>query len=310
MTDTDALSKLPALSWRGIVFPYDGLKSDVSHRHGEHEYVMVDGARIEMTGRKARVFSCVAKFYNIGNYFYPTQYAAPWFPDVMMQFIAAMEDRSLGTLYHPTRGPLLCYPLTSSDTLEAAKRDGESVTCTWVESNEDRNQQDSPQQGAASLAQSAANAFDAALAAIDPRDIAPQGIVAIPPVSFSDLVKSIVSVADTASLVALNTRATIDSTIYQVQTLHDAVQRTGSAYTAAGNAVANSATRLQSALYESKNQSLRTGRTTKVYTTKAPMTLGQIAYQLKVKQDDLLNLNPGLVRTAIVPRNSTVTYYG
>jgi len=298
----DALSLLTPLSWRGIRLPYDDLKTGGAHDHHDHEYDLVDGARVEMKGRKARVFSCNVIMGNTATGFLPFRYDRPWFPDVCREFIAAMTDRSAGTLVHPLEGELLCVPTTDEYTLRSGMRDGTILAVSWKETLDEVTLADAPNLDVISLVTSSAGDLDLSILALDP----PLTSAATPSASFGDLVNSIVAFADTASLVTQQAAGHVTTVIAQANMVQQALERDSSS---AAAAVRINAERMKSALNDLASKARSTRGNTSTYAVGKAMTLGRVAGIVGRSVDELLQLNPTLAQATLVPAGTGVRYY-
>lgn len=308
----DDLSKLPRIAWRGITFPYDELKTEFRHDLGEYKMPDVDGARIDGTGRNARVVSCKAIFLNRGTVFEGVGYVdpdglpLPLFPDVYKLFVAAMEDRSVGTLYHPIRGEMRCHPVSGSDTLSSKQRDGVVLDCQWIETNEDETLPAAPQLGDLSLMTREARSLDSILAALVPQPPA----AAMPSMSFSALVSQVTGAFDSVSLAKQQAAGKYDNIIAQVNRLQTSMLAAqDAAWSSSIGPLLSACERIKSALYAQKSASTATQRRTTTYVVPFDTTLAAISSHLGSKVDDLIKLNASLVATPVVKRSTLVRYY-
>jgi hypothetical protein len=308
----DALSRLPRITWRGITFPFDDLKTEFRHDIAEHMAPDVDGANVEGTGRRARVVSCKAIFLNRGAVFETTGYldsfgnVLPLFPDVFRLFVAAMEDRSVGDFYHPVRGAMRCRPVSGGDTISSKQRDGVVLECQWIETNEEDTIPAAPQLGDLSMLTREARSLDAMLAALSPQPKA----AAMPSMSFASLVAQTTGAFDSVTLAKNQATGKLDNIIAQVTRLQTSmVGAQDAAWLATMGPLMSTCERIKSALYARKATATAGQRAVSNYVVPMDQTLGAIANHLGAKVDDLLKLNPSAASAPVVKRSTLIRYY-
>ena len=127
MTANDALSQLGPLSWRGIIAPYDSLKTSGGQTIVQHRKPDRDGARLEATGRNPYKVSATILFHNGIAWDKTVDPSRPLFPDQYLAFFAACADRTTGDLLHPVLGKMRAKVEAWDSTIVGARRDGAAV---------------------------------------------------------------------------------------------------------------------------------------------------------------------------------------
>lgn len=130
---TDALSKLPRFSFRGIEVPITGTRTaSFAHEHARHSLTYRDGEIVEATGAKNWTFSYTFPMrQDIAKGPYKNLYSV-----VLPQLIAAVRDRSAGELVDPELGLFMARPTQLTSELDVTKRDGTDLRVEFVHSPE------------------------------------------------------------------------------------------------------------------------------------------------------------------------------
>lgn len=301
----DVFDDLIACSWRGVTFATTGFTHELSQDLAQHKRPDRDGARIEATGRNPQMFSARCLFrYSIAPG--KNESLGTPFPDQLKAFMAAMADRTTGTLTHPIYGAIQCKPMTASLKLEAGMRDGADVEAQWIEDTDSEETSDAILAGKSSVTEAslAAIMLDSQIAKYpvirDPGD--PTDIGA----TFSDSMRSIKGVFDRASLLTKKIGGKIDSVIYRVESVQDSINeaRDPQLWPAKQACV-----RMKDALLVLAGQLLVGGADVRRYIVPGDMTLAGIASKIQATTSELIVLNPDLVADAVIPRGTVVRYY-
>ncbi len=125
----DLIGLLPSLSWRGISAPTSATPYDGSHSQTVRKYPYIDGYGHDHTGRDSYRFQ--AKLYFLDSL------EDGLYPDVWVEFRAALEDGSSGVLVHPDLGEVQCRVISWHVDLNAQARAGVVVDVVWEETVDD-----------------------------------------------------------------------------------------------------------------------------------------------------------------------------
>lgn len=120
---TDALSKLQLFSWRDQVYPLLTRQVSFAHEGAKHRIQYRDNDFIEQLGPHSLVFSyTIPMRQGIASGPYKDLFTVGY-----PLLFAAMRDREKGVLLDPVLGEFVCTPVSWSDDLDVAKRDGTDV---------------------------------------------------------------------------------------------------------------------------------------------------------------------------------------
>lgn len=121
--DRDAIGKLPLFEWRDQKYPVMARQVSFAHEGAEHRIQYRDNDFIEQLGPHSLMFTYTipmrqgiasGPYKDLFTVGYPLLYAA-------------MRDREKGVLVDPVLGEFVCVPVSFSDDLDVAKRDGTDV---------------------------------------------------------------------------------------------------------------------------------------------------------------------------------------
>ncbi len=125
---SDVLIQLKPLSWRGILLPITGRQVGFSHGLAKHKFQFRDGIHPEPTGRGELTFRySVPMRENIAKGPYKHL-----FIDTLPKLWAAMQDRKPGPLNDPVHGEFDALPVSYSETLDVAVRDGVDLEIDFI----------------------------------------------------------------------------------------------------------------------------------------------------------------------------------
>ena len=323
-------AQLLPFMWRGVGFPACNFKVSLRQDLAVHAYMDRSGAHVEGTGRAPLQFDVRIPFLNTVE----PGLAEEWgvlYPTQWRKFLAACADKTTDILQHPELGPVKCV-LQHCDTVWDADKatTGVWVEASWLEDAVDPTASDAlfAQPSPVAKGVAAFQALDYQLGQILP-GLGPSGMV---PLDFTSFMRSLQSIGDQATLLAKRGAGTIDSVAYRVQnlkqsfdfatttTLASGKQTTSITKGALAGLTLNGPPALywplletlqasQDALDTLRAQLLAKSKPIVLYVTPQATTLGGIAVLTKADMGDLITLNRPLVRSAIVPANTTVRYY-
>lgn len=289
--------------FRDVAFPSADMQIAISQDIAMHKRPDQDGARVEATGREPLTFTATIHFRNSiargRNETWGTLY-----PDAWKAFLAAMSDRSSGTLVHPSFGYVLVKPVKCTTTLTGGKRDGEDVSAEWVEFSEDQDASNAIFAAASPIGTAVLNAIDLdeQVALLNLGGFDPDGGVP----TFEDAMSTITAAIDTASLVGRKFLGLIDRIAYRCDRIELSIR---SAADPQMWPARQAIIRLRAALLDLKAATVAKQKDVRFYVVPAPTTVGALAGKLQSTVSDLVKLNPFLARRAQIERAEVVRYY-
>jgi hypothetical protein len=329
MAGNDILSQLGAFSWTGqggqgtkYEFPVTEMTVGMSHDMAEHKFWKVDGEELENTGRNALVFSCKALFK---NHITPgkNENFSTLYPSVYRGFFLSASDGSTGVLGHPEFGPINCKVMSVNTDWRATTRDGVEVDCVWKETLTQNdisriNGNISPVNNVQTFAGDLDRELGSTIYASRP-EFKPD---------FFDTLTQATSVFDQVTIQSHRVVGKIDQMGYRLNRIGDAIGRavtpprttvasiinpfpsqTNRALTTMYWPLRQSVESMKAALDNFRQTLLESGRPIVFYRVPQPISLAGITIATKAPVQDLMNLNPGLVRTPYIPTGATVRYY-
>jgi hypothetical protein len=300
------------LSWKGIPFPYQKLRTRLRQDLAIHKFADRDGAHIEGTGRAPLEITARVPLLNgldagiNESWKHSNQ---PLYPFIRDALLAACSDRSSGPLQHPELGKTLtCKVQTMEWELEATVRSGVWVDFAWIETDDTEDSLNAALGVPSPLAnaQAAANDLDSNLAGIA-SIVVPDPYV--PPISFSDLVNSVRGTIDQVTELQKSFAGRLDNIVYEANALTFSLNSAVNA-NALNWPMLQAAQRAKESCYDLKASIITKGRPVKFYTVTKDSTLAQIASNVGANVMDVISLNPAYVISPTVPSGSTVRYYG
>jgi hypothetical protein len=116
---------LPKLTWRGLFAPCESAPVDFSHAQVLREQYGIDDGWHDPAGRKPLDMKVRLHFIN-------TQFdGVVWFPNEYNKWQAALFDGSPGKLRHPILGEMDAVPISGTIQLEARQSGGVTVDVTF-----------------------------------------------------------------------------------------------------------------------------------------------------------------------------------
>ncbi len=302
---TDLFSQLLPMSWRGIEFPTANFRVSLNHDLVEHKFVNRDGAHVEATGREPLVFTARALFRNGIRKGKNEKWEAGLYPDGWKRFMVAAADRTTGILQHPELGHISCKLKSAEVAWNAEVRDGVDVDITWVESTDeglevlDAITSDSP----ITDVMVASKDLDASLSFT--RDPTPEELKVPGEPSFEDMINDIQSITDQASLLNRRVSGKIEAAQYRATLLVDSVSK---AADPKQWPMKQAAIRVVTGMQDVSKRLLVKSAPV-IFTTPREMTVGSISLAVQRPIDELINLNPSLVRRPTVRAGTKVRHY-
>jgi len=292
----DALSQLQGTSWRGISFPSMTVDMSGGHNIVTHRFMDRNGARLENAGQKEYNYKLKIPFVNGLWRGQTEEWDDPLFPDTLIEFLTAVEDRSDGALVHPIYGTRNCKALDWQQTLDPLFRGGVVLLASFGETIGDGDAATLASTSTLSILQDAAEDLDGMIATLDPPPDTGTGGP-----SLADFIDSIEAIGDEWNLLVMQVNAKIAAVINTMIGLEEAFGYVPG--------FSDATMRLVSALHAVADRNLRQSKAVSFYVTPSPTTLGSLALRLKTDVSTLLKLNIALARNPIVPAQTIVTYY-
>lgn len=293
----DALSQLQEAQFRGIPFPCVLVGTKGGHRVVPHARMDRDGAFVENVGMKGFVYHLMIPFVNgIVNSVMESWGHMPLFPDTYLDFLDALQDRTTGPFQHPFFGIRQCKVGDWSDELNADSRGGVFMQVDLLETVDDASAVSITSTSTGSLAVQAASDVDRILKSLTPPpDNGTGGL------SLSDFIDGITAIGSEVGLLEMQIQGKIAQVINTLQGIADTYD------TIVG--LPDSIMQLIAALHAMAAAALAQAKPTSYYVTNTICTLSQVAVRLGTDCPTLLQLNPSLARTPVIPYGTIVKYY-
>ena len=308
----DLFAQLNEFSWKGVSFPTsefeDTLRQDlVIHRMADR-----NGGYVEGTGRHPYEITAQIPFLN-------HIYAAPsetWpqgalYPYQFRRFIKACLEGTSGPLVHPEYGALNCKIDLTKTKWAGKVRGGVWVTASWVESDDTQaDQLGKNLSNASPITDLVANAdnLDENIATLLTAFNAQQNPLPALQFSFSDLVRGVVGVIDSTTIVQKQFQGNCANLVYQANLIQGSIQR--SPLGPFAWPLFQDCERVKAAAYDAAQNPTIASRAPIL--TKAILkdsTLSQAALFCGADITDFIVLNYALVATPVLPRGTIVRYY-
>jgi prophage DNA circulation protein len=294
------IAALPPLRWRGLTAPCETASYQGGHDQARRRYPYKDAASHDNTGRQPYVTTVVLHFNNgigrtAGSSDYPN--GKPWYPDYWNDWKLAIEDGSIGELQHPDLGTFQARVMAFSLDLTAQYRSGARVTVTWEESIEDLTEQPQFETASVDLG-SAAKKADEECAKFGISYPDGQGAT-----SLFDMVNQIEGALFSLSL---SVNGLLNRALGAVNFMFDAVEALNDPSTWPA---ADALLQTFNALRATADKIARAARTTAKTTTTAETTLDAFATSTGNTLQEIQGLNLFALRSPLVPKGTTLTYY-
>ena len=330
-TNQALFGELLPMVWKDVGIPYVDVKVSMHQDVAVHKFSNLDGADVEPTGRSPLEITAKVPFLNnIASAPSELWPSGNLYPNQFRLFFAACVDRSPGYFQHPEFGPIYCVCTRCEIDWKPSTRDGVYVDCTWIETFEPNGSVSPNVSGAGqvSLASQAGIDLDTLLPTL-PASAFPQ----LPPntTSFADFARGLQGVSDQISLLQYQTAGRVDAVIAQTQsvlasvsiatgqqgsdygpnglTSRDVANRAAAATSVMTQPTRDACDRYIAALLLIKQNLLASGGQVSLNYTAAETTLPMLALTIPATVSDLMNLNPGLLQSLVVPSGTAVRYY-
>lgn len=305
----DALGQLSAASWRGIEFPTSRFRVSIAHDLVEHKYWGVDGARVESTGLAPLRFSFTAPLLN-GIEPGKAETWAQLYPNQFRILVAAFQNKDAGLLNHPEFGHFTCKAERLDADWDAARRGGVDCELTFVETNivnatprEDLHREVALRAAAASLDGKKPD-LEALLKA---RGIPLPEYLKKQKLSLTDFANKINAIADAPTLLSYRASGRVNNILYHAKRLQFSIDRSRSALTWEST---RDVERVKANAHEANQKILQVNRIIGTFTVPAATTLAGVARQIAgARVDDLIKLNPGLMKGPEIDKGTVVRHY-
>jgi DNA circularisation protein N-terminus len=303
----DLFQGLLGLTWRGIGVPYTDMHLSLRQDLAIHKFADRDGAHIEGTGRAPLEIRARLAFINQLGKGTNERWQQPLYPTQWRKFFEACADRSSDILQHPELGEISCKPQSCETVWAGGVRGGVYVDAVWIESDDtgaDLISDLAAPSPISALASACAN-LDTDLGEINPvvTPSLPQ-----PVYTFTDLANAIRSVGDQTAVLQASFAGRINTVINQCQQVEMALAAPGVS-NSLNWPIYQQAELAKDAANNLRANLLTTGDPVSVYTVTKDSTLPQVAATLGTNLQLLINLNPSLLLSPIVPQNTRVRYY-
>ena len=294
MSAADILADLPELEWRGLTAPCELNPYDIKHNQAPRQYPYVNGAAHEWTGREpialtARLFFLNTLLGASGNFHYPQNW---------LRWRDAIMDGTMGRLAHPDLGEFDARVVSSHVDMNAHVRSGAIVDVNWVETLEDATTSiifaKPPIDASATVETAAAGAAAAKIKY-------PDGV------GETNLLDAWSSIKGQIGSASLAVTGAISQMQGQVRALHADIEALNDVEL---NPVTSALTHLWTILEDKKEaltRSVSKSVRTRIETHDTSIT--SIASDTNNKVSEIMNLNPGLLRSPRVPKGSKVSFY-
>jgi len=131
MADNDIIADLPILKWRGLEAPpYEFVSFEFDNELSPRQVPYVDGEIHDFTGRRS--FPMTARLFFLNTLGQQER----MFPDYWEEWRSNLDGEA-GELVHPVLGPLRARVKNAKGEIRATTRAGIIVDVTWIETNED-----------------------------------------------------------------------------------------------------------------------------------------------------------------------------
>lgn len=294
----DILSQLLEASFRDISFPTLMVRAQGGHNVVPHKRVDRNGWRVENTGQNSYVFNFKVPFINSLSRGPNETWSQQLYPDVYLKFISALEDRTTGDFVHPSYGLRRCKVDNWSEDLDPDFRGGPTITATLLETVDAGDAVSIESTSVIPIAAAAAVDLDNFLGTLNPPPDTgtPDGM------SLSEFVRKLGAISDQWELQKQKIEGSINRVVKACENL-------------AGKygyepGFSDNTTRLISSLHAYRNEGLKQAKPISTYFPPKATTVPALAKQTKNTPEQILKLNPKLLKSPIVPANTPVRYYG
>jgi len=303
-TSLDVLEQLIGPEWRGIPFPLLGMRTSGSTDMVEHKRPDQDGFHVEATGANNLVITATIPFRNSLRAAPSEKWAGQTlFPDIFRRFVAACANAMTGELVHPDLGKLNVKCRTFNWNYDPNKRDGCDFDVEWVQSLDDGEFIGSISvYSPVATGIAVASKLDEQIVIMFP---APPELLE-DPVSFSDMMRSLQAIPDTATLLSKQVGGIFHRIVAKLDRLEDALARFNATR---WWPIVDGMEHLRATVFDLQRKFAVDHKAIREYLVRVPSTLAVLAQLLDQKLDDMIRLNRDKLEKPVIPAGARVKYY-
>ena len=289
----DLWSQLPIPSWRGIPFPASERTVSRAHDTVEHKIQYRNGFPVEMTGARNWTFDYslpLREDIELPGY-------GRLYTELLPALVEAFNDRSPGVLVDPVYGEFVCVPSTWDDSATATIRAGSDVRIQFVHTPEP----DDPDLTLDSLASTEvqARSLQQQIEAVDWEEEEPPSLDV-------DLFGQIAGYGAQLEFAGDRFIGQIERVAFGLEKVESQAEKLEHPER---SGVVRSSRRLRLATLKVSERASNPGRTIRTVTTSYAKTISAVATELNMTIEQLLQLNPALGSTPLVPAGTVIRRY-
>jgi len=270
----------------------------------EHKRPDQDGYHVESTGANNLVITATIPFRNNIR---PAA-SEKWlgrtpYPELFRAFLAACVDTTTGPLMHPELGQLEVKCRNYHWRYDPNRRDGCDFDVEWVRTVDDGDflgaiSEPSPVATAIALA----TQLDEQVVELFP----PPPELAEDPVSFSEMMRSLQAIPDTATLLSKQIGGIFHRVAAKLDRLEDAMARFNATR---WWPIVDGMEHLRAAVFDLQRKFAVDHKAIREYQVRIPSTMAVLAQLLNNKIDDMIRLNRDKLEKPVIPAGARVKYY-
>lgn len=304
----DALSELNFLRWGSLVLPCTKFSTGFSQDIAAHKYYRRDGQNLEATGRSGFEFTFTIPFIRGLRQARGERWTVtPLYPQGLKAFIATCQDGKTQILGHPELGDYNCKVSHIHWDTAAERRNGVFLDVSWAEdntANEGKNLVTADNAGNATAPAEDINRAEIELAKLRALNVK---VPKLPKAAtLTTLARQVVASRDRIGRLSQDSIGQVDRLVRNVRDIEQAIVGTPSVLSWPAR---QSATKTENALINARADISRGFREVKKYRTAIRMSLSNVARILGVATQDLIELNPQLLSSPMVPADTVVRYH-
>lgn len=293
---TDVLSKLPRMSFRGIVLPITGrATAGFSHEDVSHKFLYRNGELIESMGSRNWEFHYTVPMRQdiaVGPY-------RDLFTVVLPKLVVALRDRTPGELVDPVLGLFRAQPKQVTSEVDVNKRDGTDLEISFTHAPELEDIDVIEIPGTLASAKSQAGELDAQVAQQDwEQEPSPEPSV--------DPLSAIDGIGSQFEFAANRTAAALDDAAFRLRKIEETADRLENPQLWP---LRRSARNLRLAVHKLKAHGDDPGRRIALVSSRYAKTAMETASELGMTLNDLITLNPDIVPLDIIPAGMRLRRY-
>lgn len=305
----DIFSDLQECSLNGIGFPVSSITTNFVQDTTSHKILGKDGAYVEPTGKEPIGFELAAIFSDtITTGALDTWKQGTLFSKVRPQILKLYVEQSKQNIpvkfEHPYLGSFKVFVTKMTDSLDAEYRGGVKTSISLVQHTElDEKVEELDGFKLAGL-MSYWEAMNSIVENVNPAVFPePKKYCA----SLRDSIRSVQAIADRLEYLSKSGDRAYDSLKSNCDNLIDSVKRINS-YTLAP--VIRDASKIRIIAMKSEKILISSGKPTKDIVVSDDITMLMLAKKLKQKPEDIVRLNPKLIKKRFIVKGTSVKYYG